>query len=31
MDQNTLNAYTHLEMLLEKLLQRYHNINTCQY
>jgi hypothetical protein len=31
MDKNTLNAYTNLATLLDKILRRYHNINTCQY
>ena len=31
MDKNTLNAYTHLEQLLDKLMTRYNDINTCQY
>jgi len=31
MDKNTLDAYTHLNQLMEQLMKRYHNINTCQY
>ena len=31
MDKNTLEAYSHLDRLLEKIMQRYHNINTCMY
>ena len=31
MDKNTLIAYTNLATLLERIMRRYHNINTCQY
>ncbi len=31
MDRNTLESYSQLDRLLELLMQRYHNINTCQY
>ncbi len=31
MDKNTLIAYTNLATLLDKIMRRYHNINTCQF
>ena len=31
MDKNTLLYLTFLDQLLEKIMQRYHNINTNMY